>query len=126
MSDKFRAVVFGKAGCDKCALLKKRVDELVARPEWADFEREYVDVETEEGMVRFCRAEAINPNRIPACLVQRQDASGIFRNMEKSGADGSVLLVQTDYSGKGRGVISPKMIEKLLEQARKIATPAAG
>ena len=132
----YRAMVFGNAGCDKCKVLQARVDDLLAGGEWTDFEKTYADVETEDGMVAFCRAECINPQRIPAVVVlRRDDASGRYEPIarpepgrsEAVGGESAlyhVLGLQTDYSDKGRGVISPKMIASLFAEARRLA-PAA-
>ena len=137
MAKRFKLVVFGKAGCDKCKMLKKRTDELLASAEWADFEQEYCDVETEEGLIEFCRSECINPTRIPALVVMRQQADGAYRPMTvpppakpdpllgKSRLY-HVLGLQTDYSSQGRGVLSPKMIQAVMTAARAAAEEPAG
>ena len=132
MGKAYRIQVFGKAGCDKCAVLKQRLDTLLAKDEWAEFEREDIDVETEDGLVAFSESECINPQRIPAMLVLRQ----------RNGADEYIPLsnptmgkpdpvcrksklyqflgLQTDYSESGRGVITPKMITAVLDEARSV------
>jgi len=122
--------VFGKAGCDKCKVLQSRLDELLARPEWEDrFEKEYVDVETEEGMVAFCKAECLNPQRIPAFLVlQRNPKTGRLEPLPNPAPGqpdplcGSRRLyqylgLQTDYSEAGKGIITKAMIESILSAA---------
>ena len=70
----FVVKVFGKDGCDKCKVLNRRLDTLLAQKEWADFEKQYCDVETEDGLVDFCNVECINPQRIPAMVVARREA----------------------------------------------------
>ncbi len=129
MSTKYRVHVFGKKGCDKCEVLNQRLDRVLAKDEWEGFEKLYNDVETEAGMVAFAEAECINPQRIPAMMVMQLDEeSGEYEPVPnpKPGENNSVfkksklyqyLGVQTDYSDSGRGVISPKMITKCLEEA---------
>ena len=126
---KKRIVVYGKTGCDKCKILNQRIDKLLTQPEWAGFEKQYVDVETEEGIVTFCEAECVNPQRIPAMVVMQPDASGEYQlvpNRTPGQADAvcgksrlyQYLGLQTDYSAAGQGVITPKMITTILEEAR--------
>lgn len=126
----FRAVVFGKAGCDKCALLNQRLDKLLAGDEWQDFEKQYCSVDTEEGLVAFAEAECINPQRIPALLIMhRESEKAPFVPLANSGADESDEIckksslyqyvgLQTDYTSQGKGIISPRMIEHTLNKAR--------
>ncbi len=126
----FRAVVFGKAGCEKCAVLNQRLDKLLAGDEWKDFEKHYCSVDTEEGLVAFAEAECINPQRIPAMLVMhRSSESAPFVPVANPAADErdetckkSALYqyvgLQTDYTAQGKGIISPRMIEHTLNKAR--------
>lgn len=129
--NKYRIHVFGKAGCDKCAVLNQRIDALLAKPEWSHFDKQYHDLGTEDGLVAFAQAECINPQRIPAMLVSRfneaknryepipnpalgradatPDATGIYLH----------LGLQTDYSDAGKGVLSPRMIASVLEEAAR-------
>ncbi len=129
MSTKYRVHVFGKKGCDKCSVLNQRIDKLLEKEEWSAFEKHYNDVETETGLVAFAEAECINPQRIPAMMVlQENTETGEFEPVPNPSPDTPDPLfkksklyqyigVQTDYSDLGRGVISPKMIKKCLEEA---------
>lgn len=129
MDKPYRVQVFGKTGCDKCAVLNQRLDRLLAKEAWQSFEKQYCDVETEEGLVAFCEAECINPQRIPAMLVTRLNPdTGVHEPIpatpetRASGTDGKSRLavrlgIQTDYSEEGRGIISPRMIKSVLEEA---------
>ena len=131
MGSRFRVVVFGKAGCDKCKALNRRLDAILGKPGWQDFERVYCDLETEEGLVEFCNAECINPQRIPAFLVtQHSEQTGDYERLSgppPGGQDGVCKKsrlhtwrgLQTDYSDLGRGLITPKMIETVLGEARQ-------
>lgn len=133
MSKPYQAVVFGKVGCDKCKMLQKRVDDLLAKPEWAGFEKAYFDVESVDGLVEFCKAECLNPQRLPAMVARRATESGWeFIAVEPSAVPDPVLGqsrlyhilgLQTDYSEDGRGVVSPRMITAVLTAARD-AVPA--
>jgi len=130
MPTKFRVQVFGKSGCDKCAILNQRLDKLLAKDEWSAFEKFYTDVESEEGLIAFAEAECINPQRIPAMLLSREnEESGDFEPIPNSTIEQTDSIcgksklyqhlgLQTDYSDTGRGVISPKMITACLAEAR--------
>ncbi|MBU4459332.1 MAG: hypothetical protein KJ579_02090 [Verrucomicrobia bacterium] len=134
MEKPYQVVVFGKTGCDKCKTMQKRVDELLSKPEWADFEKAYFDVETVDGLVAYSKAECLNPQRLPALVVRRATATGSeLIAVEPSAAPDLVLGqsrlyhilgLQTDYSEEGGGVVSPRMIAAVLSSARE-AVPVA-
>ncbi len=129
MSAKYRVHVFGKKGCDKCTVLNQRLDKVLEKDEWESFEKLYNDVETEAGIVAFAEAECINPQRIPAMMVAQLDeetgeyepipnpAPGKEDDVFKKSKLYQYIGVQTDYTEAGKGVISPKMIRKCLEEA---------
>ena len=126
----YRILVFGKPGCDKCALLNQRLDNLMAADEWQDFEKKYCDLETEDGLVQFAQAECINPQQIPAMLVTRRDETTGYYEPVSSASPGEgeeitlntrlyqYLGLRTDYSEAGKGVLSPQMITAVLDEAR--------
>ncbi len=126
---KFRVLVFGKAGCVKCKVLNQRLDSLLQKKEWKEFEKIYCDVESEEGLVSFCKSECINPQRIPAFMITQFDAeSGQFVPLPNTtmGKEDKVckdsklftyLGLQTDYTDVGKGIISPKMIKSVFNEA---------
>jgi len=126
MNKPYRINVFGKAGCDKCKVLQGRLDGLLATPAWADFEKVYHDVETEEGLVDFCWAGCINPQRIPAFTVSRKapdsDVYEPVPDTRPPSLDATRLYVQmglqTDYSDAHKGVTTPAMITAVLEASR--------
>lgn len=132
MSKTYQIHVFGKPGCDKCHTLNGRLDDLLQEAEWADFEKLYHDLETENGLVEFCEAECLNPQRVPGFYVSKANpATGEqepLPNPQSGSAEapgGSSALytwvgLQTDYSGTGRGVITPRMIEAVLRQAKAL------
>ena len=124
MSDsKYIVHVFGKPGCAKCAMLNRRLDALLATPAYGEkFVKEYDDLSTEDGLVQFCLVQCVNPNRVPAMVLS--DAEGHYlENPRPDEADEvcgdsklyQYLGIQTDYSGAGRGVITPEMIESILK-----------
>ena len=126
----FKILVFGKPGCEKCTLLNQRLDNLLVNDEWSDFEKEYCDLETENGLVKFAESECVNPQQIPAMLVTRRDeTSGYYEPVHnpQPGASDKVcrdsrlyqyLGLRTDYSEVGKGVIPPQMITAVLNEAR--------
>ncbi|VGO17357.1 hypothetical protein PDESU_05953 [Pontiella desulfatans] len=130
MGAKYQIRVFGKEGCDKCHTLNQRLDKLLAKEDYAAFEKLYCDVETLDGLLAFSEAECINPSRIPAMLVTEWDAeAGEFVPLatQQPGAKDSVCKkaklyqyvgLQTDYSDVGKGIISPKMIQTILAEAQ--------
>ncbi len=129
MAKPYKIKVFGKTGCAKCKTLNQRLDKILAKEEWADLEKEYLDVETVDGLVAFASAECIHPGRIPAMLVTRKDeTTGRYTPVptrEPRQTDtvcGKSKLyqyvgLQTDYTPAGKGIISPKMITAVLTEA---------
>ena len=129
MRKKFRVMVFGKTGCEKCKVLNRRLDRLFAEAQWQDFEKQYCDVETEDGLIAFCRAQCVNPSRIPALLVTQCTDTGCYVPVQnrRAGTTDPVcgrahlyqyVGLQTDYSEIGSGLITPEMIEAVLNEAR--------
>lgn len=126
---KLIAHVFGKKGCAKCTMLNRRLDALLAKEPWQDMvEKRYDDVETEDGLVHFCLAQCVNPNRIPALLMASVGEDGreeYIERLEAGVADavcGASMLyqyvgIQTDYGAEGKGIITPEMIEHVLKEA---------
>lgn len=131
MGAKYQIRVFGKAGCDKCHTLNQRLEKILTKSEYSDFEKLYCDVESLDGLVAFSEAECINPSRIPAMLVTAwndEENDFVPVNTTVPGAKDAVcqkaklyqyLGLQTDYSDVGKGIISPKMIQSILTEARQ-------
>ncbi len=131
MAAKYQIRVFGKEGCDKCHTLNQRLDKLLKKEDYTDFEKRYCDVETIDGLVAFSEAECINPSRIPALLVTRwseDEQEYVPVNTAAPGAADTVCKksrlyqyvgLQTDYSDVGKGIISPKMIQAVLTEAQQ-------
>lgn len=123
--------VYGKPGCAKCDQLKKRLGKLLQNPRWRDVAMEVEDLSTVEGLVRFAEAECLNPQRIPALVVMHETEGRGWVPLPRSpkeededspGKSGlySWIGLQTDYSETGRGLITPKMLEAVLEDARRV------
>jgi hypothetical protein len=119
---KLDAVVFGKGhGCSKCTVLKSRLSRILEAEKYGDVTMKFEDVLTEPGMVEFLKAEVLNPNRIPALLMRDAetgewlDAQGCG-NVHDPKSTGHILGIQTDYN-TGGGLISPQMIEEVLDRA---------
>ena len=124
---RFQVAVFGKQGCDKCEVLKKRLNKILEEKEYACFEFSYFDLGTVEGLVRFCQYEILNPQRIPSFVISghvSSDSGGKivplrqFRKVSDLEGIEVPLALETDY-GKS-GVITPQDIRKLLDQAREM------
>ena len=122
MSKTYQIHVFGKPGCDKCHTLNGRLDDLLQE----------ADLETENGLVEFCEAECLNPQRVPGFYISKANPATGEQEPLPNPQPGSAeapggasalytwLGLQTDYSGAGRGVITPRMIEAVLRQAKAL------
>ncbi len=130
MTKPYKIQVFGKRGCEKCRTLNQRLDKLLSNEKWKEFEKQYCDIETIDGLVAFASAECINPMKIPALLVTRhrketdhytpvstRDPNAHCPVRGKSKLYQYIGL-QTDYTEAGKGVISPKMIIATLKEAK--------
>ena len=123
MSKQYIVHVFGKEGCAKCTMLNRRLDTLLASDKYKDkFVKQYDNVFTEDGLVYFCLAQCVNPNRIPAMMIA--DTEGNYIENPTPGSPDEIcgrsklyqyLGIQTDYSNEGKGIITPEMIESILK-----------
>lgn len=122
---KFQVQVFGKKGCPKCKVLNRRMDKILKKEEWKDFEKVYFDITTVDGLVHFGKAECLNSQRIPSFLVCSLDETGEphkIRQTFPEGKDSSgtyrvpvFVSLQTDYSNGG--VIKPSDVERIFGEA---------
>lgn len=125
MNKPFQIHVFGKQGCDKCKALNRRLDKLLSKENWNAFEKIYHDLGTIEGLVHFCHAEGINPQRIPAMTIARQVEDDRYEPManprppapDQTRRLHNMLGLQTDYSAAGKGLLPPSEIESVLSDA---------
>jgi hypothetical protein len=126
----YEITVFGKEGCSKCKTLNQRLDKLLEKSEWDSFTKQYCSLDTVEGLVEFCRAECINPQRIPAFVVRPLNDNGkpvgYVPNLRLLSQEPPPhehvrlhqhLGLQTDYSETGRGLLTPDMIKDVLRDA---------
>ena len=127
------AHVFGKEGCTKCAALKRRLERLLGKPEYSMITMKYHDVMTLDGIVDFCKAECLNPNRIPALLLENDgkyveipecvwDELDKDAELKNSRFDPGVTYpyvgVQTNYDDTG--VIPEDVIKNVLDTAKNL------
>ena len=126
---RFQVAMFGKEGCEKCEVLKKRLNKILQEKRYEEFEFVYCDLGTVEGLVRFCRCEVLNPQRIPSFIVYNKQAAqpetdpSPVRCRKKVSAEEEIetfLALETDYISTG--VITPEMIGEVLDQAMKKIT----
>lgn len=114
--------IFGKEGCRKCDMLKRRVDTLLTQEQYASrFSIVYHDCKTEDGIAAFCLAGCISPNCIPALVVAGEN--GEYEHRQSQDYNDKAVLptlrgICTDYSEDGhKGVITPEMIEGVLDES---------
>jgi hypothetical protein len=120
----FRITVFGKEGCLKCNLLKQRISKLLTEEKYSNFDMEYVDIKTLNGLVELCKCEVLNPQKIPAFIIKKRNAFGNFDFInvktsphKYSDEINTILYIQTDYSNVGKGLINYEKIVELLDIA---------
>ncbi len=119
--------VFGKKGCDKCGVLNQRIDKLLTEERYQEIEKIYRDIETVDGLIDFCEAECLNPSKIPALVIAKNENGvtnwlpnktvGNDAEIYKKSKTYQYLGLQTDYSEIGKGIISPKQIQAILDEA---------
>jgi hypothetical protein len=127
------AHVFGKEGCSKCAALKRRLERLLAKPEYSMIKMEYHDVLTLDGIVDFCKTGCLNPNRIPALLLadngkyiempgcmwdEVEKGSGLMNSRFDPSVTYPYVGVQTNYDSTG--VITESVVQDLLDIAKSL------
>ena len=126
---RFQVTVFGKQGCDKCKVLKNRLEKILAEKTYADFEIVYYDLGTVDGLVWFCQCEMLNPQRLPSFMIfEKEDRSGTTTMKPLSHPEGSsgpagedlntFVGLETDYTSTG--TLTPKMIRRVLDAALKL------
>ena len=109
-------------------MLNERLDSLLLTEQWQDFEKSYNDVESEDGMVGFAKAEVLNPQRIPSFYVEKLNERGTYEPLLNPEMNSSMSLsrpwryigIETDYSESGRGIITPQMICEALGKAKEL------
>lgn len=117
--------IFGKSeGCSKCAALKHKAALVITEePFRGQFEVEFHDLLTEEGIAEFCRTN-INPNCVPGLVVGigplfLKSVCSSEEWLERGNLLRPWLGVFTDYGERNRGVIMAKQIREILSLALK-------
>jgi len=123
---KYKIIIFGRKDCDKCKAINHKVDELIKLDKFKSFEKEYIDVMSEDGLVMFCDFECLNAQRIPSLVVLKSEKGDQFQPIDNNDFDKNELCkgfmtyqhlgLQTDYSIND-GKITSKMIESILDTA---------
>lgn len=120
------AHVIGHTGCQKCAMLNRRLDAILKEePYKSRFVKIYHDTEDprgmsfkEEALVFFCQTQCVNPNRIPALIITNDN--GIFLERKGRPVNNNQLYqyigIQTDYA-EGGGILPPEIIKDTLDEA---------
>ena len=122
----YTVAVFGKEGCQKCKVLNKRLDKVLEKDEWKNFEKTYYDVGTIDGLVKYADMEILNPQRIPAFIVLKNTEDGKQVRIKEKFEEGidektgkfrypTFVSLQTDY--RSQGVIRPSDITDVLQAA---------
>ena len=118
----YKITVFGKKGCQKCAVLKGRLEKLIAS-DYSQFELVYKDIITRQGLVDFCKMEVFNPQRIPCVYISNEKDEPVVSIKEevdsKCGQIGiyGILGLQTDYD-TGNGVLSVQVLKDMLNEVK--------
>jgi len=120
--------VFGKPGCSKCTAALSRLHKLIeSSDKYREFVVTYMNIRREEGLVALCRAEVINPQRIPAVVLYTDSKcplrySGKLDFPQDAGDIQlkDLLGVQTDYD-RGNGVIPVPALKTLLDIAADLS-----
>ena len=117
--------IFGKSeGCTKCAALKRKVASVITEePFRGQFEVEFHDLLTEEGIAEFCRTN-INPNCIPGMVIGigelfLESVCTSEQWLERGNLLRPWLGLFTDYGERHRGVITTEEIREILSLALK-------
>jgi hypothetical protein len=116
-----QAVIFGKAGCSKCTVLKSKVSKLLEEdPFKSAYTIVYYDILKEAGMVEFCKMEVINAQQIPALVIYGADRLPIkyTGKLNLPSACGDIQLrgklgIQTDYDD-GNGVLTSEVVKEVM------------
>ena len=127
---KYLMVIYGKNGCEKCVKLKNDVSMLLEQGSAADdFDMDYQNLSTIEGMQAYALAETVNGQRLPALQVMKYSEE---RNSyvkipypSTAGYTGTeikpyYLQIETDYSGDNR-LINTGEIQNLMSIAYECA-----
>lgn len=115
--------IFGKSdGCSKCAALKHKTSLVInEEPFRGQFEVQFHDLLTEDGVSEFCRTN-INPNCVPGLVIGvgplfLKSVCSSEEWLERGNLLRPWLGIFTDYGERNRGVIMAKQIREILAEA---------
>ena len=124
---KYLIVIYGKNGCDKCVRLKKEVSLILEDDNGSnDFDMDYQNLSTIEGMQAYALAETVNGQRIPALQIMKyseEKESYVKIPYPGTGKDFEAkpflyyLQLETDYSSDD-AYIDPDKIKELMSMAQ--------
>ncbi len=124
---KYLVVIYGKNGCEKCVRLKKEVSQILEEDNSLnDFDMDYQNLSTIEGMQAYALAETVNGQRIPALQVMKYSEnkkSYVKIPYPGNGKDSDAkpflyyLQLETGYSADEAG-IDPERIKKIMSMAQ--------
>ena len=119
-------VLYGKNDCELCVRLREEVElVLVDETLRRDFDLDYQNLSTAEGMAAYAKSETVNGQRIPALQIMKYDiAEGAYRKIPDTRpelyneATGELVVpvylqLQTEY-GSPQPVITGERIRKLM------------
>ena len=125
----YLVVIYGKNGCDRCARLLHDVKSILCDSGLDDeFDLDYQNLSTVDGMIAYAVSETVNGQRLPALQIMKyENVSGSYVKIPDTRPGVSFrggseffepvyLQIQTDYSSAG-GPIGKDEILELLETA---------
>jgi hypothetical protein len=124
--NRFLIVIYGKDGCDKCVRLKNNVSSILEENNGLNnFDMDYQNLSTIEGMQAYALAETVNGQRIPALQIMKysEEKKSYVKIPYPGAAKGSAakpffyyLQLETDYSSNDSS-IEPNRIKELMSLA---------
>lgn len=128
--NKYLIVIYGKNGCEKCARLKNEVSMILEEDNGLnDFDMDYQNLSTVEGMQAYALSETVNGQRLPALQIMKYSAekkSYIKIPFPGSGKGADTrpflyyLQLETDYSSDNAS-ITPDKVRELMSVAQSSA-----
>ncbi len=124
---KYLVVIYGKNGCEKCVRLKKEVSQILEEDNSLnDFDMDYQNLSTIEGMQAYALAETVNGQRIPALQIMKysEEKESYVKIPYPGNGKGSdarpflyYLQLETDYSSDDVSIDTDK-IKELMSMAQ--------
>ncbi|MBN2419340.1 MAG: hypothetical protein JXL81_08145 [Deltaproteobacteria bacterium] len=125
--NKYLVVIYGKNGCEKCVRLKREVSHILEEDNsFNDFDMDYQNLSTIEGMQTYALSETVNGQRIPALQIMKyseEKESYVKIPYPGNGRDSDArpfryyLQLETDYSSDD-AAINPEKIKELMSMAQ--------